>query len=264
MPNYALDNASPHGAGHLTGLAGLFDHFTTARIADTTQLKGARCLELGAGIGSVATWLAEEVGPDGHVTATDLDVRHIPAHERLSILKHDLLEEPVPVGPFDLVHARCLLSHLPNRDELLPTLCERLAPGGTIVVEDFANIGTSRALSVLHAPEARLFGLWRSYEQKRSEYFSASGTDHAFIARVHGLLLDAGLDNVRTVSYAESWRGGEAGSRHALSTLEQFRPRLVQDGFTSASVDALVTALNNPEFHVAGRALTSTSATKPL
>jgi len=68
VTNYALANASPHGNSHLTGLSGMFDPFSTARISESTTLAGARCLELGAGNGSVAVWLAEQVGPDGHVT----------------------------------------------------------------------------------------------------------------------------------------------------------------------------------------------------
>jgi ubiquinone/menaquinone biosynthesis C-methylase UbiE len=35
---------------------------------------GWRCLEVGAGRGSMAVWLAQRVGPSGHVVATDVDV----------------------------------------------------------------------------------------------------------------------------------------------------------------------------------------------
>ena len=38
---------------------------------------GWRCLEVGAGGGSVAAWLGERVGPTGHVLALDLDLRHL-------------------------------------------------------------------------------------------------------------------------------------------------------------------------------------------
>ena len=97
-----LDNASTHGTNHLGGLAGMFDHFTQARITESVSLAGARCLELGAGNGSIAVWLADQVGPDGEVIATDIDTRHIPEHDRLTILRHDLLSDPLPAGPFDL------------------------------------------------------------------------------------------------------------------------------------------------------------------
>jgi 2-polyprenyl-3-methyl-5-hydroxy-6-metoxy-1,4-benzoquinol methylase len=38
---------------------------------------GWRCLEVGAGRGSMAAWLAEQVGPSGHVMATDIDVTYL-------------------------------------------------------------------------------------------------------------------------------------------------------------------------------------------
>lgn len=36
---------------------------------------GWRCLEVGAGHGSIARWLAERVGPTGSVLAADIDPR---------------------------------------------------------------------------------------------------------------------------------------------------------------------------------------------
>jgi SAM-dependent methyltransferase len=263
VTSYALANASPHGNPHLNGLSGMFDPFTAARINESSTLAGARCLELGAGNGSVAIWLAEQVGPDGHVTATDLDVRRIPDHDRVSVVSHDLLKDPVPDGPFDLIHARLLLGHLPNRDALLEELTARLAPGGTILIEDFNTTGAGRTTAVLHAPSQPpgVADLWNEYEALRHEQFAAAGTDGSFIIGVHGLLVDAGLTDVQTVTYCQSWRGGDPGSRHALGTLQQFRPKLATRGFGDYAVDTLVEALDDPDFHVAGRLLCSTSGT---
>lgn len=42
---------------------------TTAGVAENWQ-----CLEVGAGAGSIAHWLSETVGPDGSITAVDLDL----------------------------------------------------------------------------------------------------------------------------------------------------------------------------------------------
>jgi hypothetical protein len=38
---------------------------------------GWRCLEIGAGRGSMALWLAGQVGPSGEVVATDIDVTYL-------------------------------------------------------------------------------------------------------------------------------------------------------------------------------------------
>jgi SAM-dependent methyltransferase len=260
-----LDNASQHGAAHLDGLAGMFDHFTQARIAESVVLAGARCLELGAGNGSIAVWLADQVGPDGEVIATDIDPEHIPEHERLTVLRHDLLADPLPAGPFNLIHARCLLSHLSGRDAITARLCRLLVPGGVILIEGFDVVGSRRTTSVLFAPPdlSDAVELWDRYEQLRDDLFATAGTDGSFMRRVHGLLGREGLTQLRSVSYATSWCGGSPGSRHAAATLQQSRAKLADRGFTGTMVDRLAEALADRRLHIAGRTLWSTSGVAP-
>src|ERR1700760_3480307 len=50
----------------------------------------------------------------------------------LDIRSHDL-----PPGEFDLVHARLVLEHLPDRTNILRKLAQKLRPGGWIVIEDY-------------------------------------------------------------------------------------------------------------------------------
>lgn len=265
MTPYALDNAEAHGQHHLDGLSGMFDQFTVDRITETTQLSGRRCLELGAGNGSVAVWLAEQVGPDGCVVAVDIEPRLVPEHERITVSRLDLTRDPPPPGPFDFIHTRLVLAHLPNRDTLLAQLCDLLAPGGVILVEEFYVQPNLFGNDVLHVPAEmpELGQLWDRYNQLRGELFSAAGVDGGFAARMHRILLDSGLVKVETVSYCRSWCGGEPGSWHALGSLQQFRPKLMERGFDGAAVDALAAGLANPQFQVSGRLLYSTSGRAP-
>jgi tRNA A58 N-methylase Trm61 len=52
----------------------LLDDGTTRLLARLGVGAGWRCLEVGAGGGSIARWLANAVGPDGKVIATDVEV----------------------------------------------------------------------------------------------------------------------------------------------------------------------------------------------
>ena len=69
---------------------------------------GWRCLEVGAGRGSMAVWLAQQVGPSGHVVATDVDTTyldrlHLP---NLEVRRHNILDDSLDLpkpGTFDLV-----------------------------------------------------------------------------------------------------------------------------------------------------------------
>ena len=55
---------------------------------------GTRCLEVGAGGGSVAFWLAEQVGQSGVVVATDLETDFLESeassHPGMEVLRHDI------------------------------------------------------------------------------------------------------------------------------------------------------------------------------
>jgi SAM-dependent methyltransferase len=97
--------------------------------------------------------LAERVGPAGRVLGIDRDASlgvlavetlHGDGHRQCSFREHDLSQAAaVPGGPFDLVYARLLLFHLPQRVEALARLWAAVAPGGHLVVQDydFRSIG---------------------------------------------------------------------------------------------------------------------------
>ena len=52
-----------------------YDARTFGRLTALGSLAGAVCLEVGAGAGSVARWLAVQAGSSGRVVATDADPR---------------------------------------------------------------------------------------------------------------------------------------------------------------------------------------------
>src|SRR6476620_6834795 len=74
----------------------------TSQARRTLVQPGWRCLEVGAGRGSMAVWLATQVGPTGHVVATDLDTRYLAKLDvpNLEVIQHSILDDPVAVlGP---------------------------------------------------------------------------------------------------------------------------------------------------------------------
>ena len=74
---YAFDNALAVQRERLDLLEALFDPGTIRHLAALGVAPGWRCLEVGAGGGSIAAWLCERVGPQGTVLATDLDTRWV-------------------------------------------------------------------------------------------------------------------------------------------------------------------------------------------
>lgn len=99
-----------------------------------------RCLEIGAGSGTMASWLAERC-PSGRVVATDVQTGFLSklAGPNLEVLQHDVTTEDFPAGSFDLIYARYVFCHLRSREEDLARVASWLAPGGWLVLEDPAR-----------------------------------------------------------------------------------------------------------------------------
>jgi hypothetical protein len=122
----------------LAAIAELFDPVTLRHLDGVGTAPGWHCWEVGAGGPTVSAWLADRVGPSGSVVATDLDLSWMgdPPPVGVTTLVHDVTCDPVPGGPFDLIHARLVLVHLPRRAEVTASLAAALWPGGWLVLED--------------------------------------------------------------------------------------------------------------------------------
>ena len=135
---YLLDSAATQTGQRFSGLEATFDGATFRYLAATGVGAGWSCWEIAAGGGSIARWLAEQVVPGGCVLATDLEIKWMPAEPAaVRVARHDVASDPVPENAHDLIHARLVLVHLPERDRVLTALAAALRPGGWLVVEDF-------------------------------------------------------------------------------------------------------------------------------
>jgi ubiquinone/menaquinone biosynthesis C-methylase UbiE len=139
---YILANASPETRARFDALSILYDHATIQHLESCGIGLGWNCLEVGGGGGTIAAWLAERVGADGHVLVTDLDPRFLDCSQlpNVEVRRHNVVTDPLPEAAFDLIHARLVLIHLPEREKVLARLIAALKPGGWFVVEDFDSV----------------------------------------------------------------------------------------------------------------------------
>src|SRR6516165_3851191 len=86
--------------GRLRLLEARYDPHTFRRLGMFGPLAGARYLEVGAGAGSVARWLAAQAGPSGQVVATDSDPRFLADTDKagVEVRRHDILADPPAPG----------------------------------------------------------------------------------------------------------------------------------------------------------------------
>jgi 2-polyprenyl-3-methyl-5-hydroxy-6-metoxy-1,4-benzoquinol methylase len=256
---YPLDNQHPTSVDHHRALSMLFDPYTQQCAIGLLKLHGAACLEVGFGGGSFARWLADEVGPDGSVLATDIQPREIPEHPSLTVLQHDIVDEPIP-GTFDLIHARLVLGHLPQQREILTKLSKALKPGGVLLLEEWWSAANN---IVTHAPDAESADLVNTYSEATERVFPASGGALPWARRMHGAMLEDGLVDVHTDVHAEAWAGGGWGCQLLKATLPQLRDKLLGVGLTDDLLDRVAVLLDDPRLVLIGQLICSTSGRKP-
>lgn len=253
---YSFDNDDPAAELRHDLLAGILDPFTIERLTAAGDLTGRRCLEAGAGGGSVARWLAGRAGPGGHVLATDLNPRHLPVDQGYAVRRHDLATDPVPQPPWDLVHARLVLAHLPGRERILERLAGALAPDGILLVEDWLSAYPD---VVLAAPDPSAAALVERYHRVLVDrLLPANGADPAWAGRAHAAMLATGLQDVTTEIRAASWAGGTAGARLMAVNVAQVGAGLRATGFTAAELDRLSRLAEDPRLVIRGHLTYST------
>jgi SAM-dependent methyltransferase len=190
--HYVFAKGDSIASQRLQLLAEIFDPVSHACFERIGVAPGWSCWEVGAGYGTIAQWLHERIAPDGYVLATDLDPRFLArlAQHNLRVLRHDIVDGPLPARSFDLIHARLLLCHLPSRERVLDRMIEALKPGGWLVIEDFD--GLSLPPNPTLNPAERLL---RSSAAVR-ELLRSAGAELNFGRRVAGLLRERGMSDV--------------------------------------------------------------------
>lgn len=161
-PIYPLDHDWELEPRRLELLEQHADPTSVQRLEATGVGPGWRCLEIGAGRGSIARWLAERVGQSGSVIALDLDTSLLGGLEdtpNIEVVCGDVLDVELPECSLDLVHTRLVLMHIPERRRVLERIMSWLRPGGWLVVEELDWMAT------LADPDAETVALFKAFNE---------------------------------------------------------------------------------------------------
>ncbi|MGH3478027.1 MAG: class I SAM-dependent methyltransferase [Nocardioidaceae bacterium] len=254
-----FDNDSAHARDQHRYLAEMLDSMTTARLAQTGVADGWHCLEVGAGGGSVATWLAQRVAPSGRVLATDIKPRYIPACAGLEVAQHDIVHDPLPEDTFDLVCARLVLRGLPERRAVLDRLVRALRPGGWLQLDEF-DITYGPALLMPDPPARQLY---ETFMAAKARLFDTAGTDGAWGQHAAQAMHDAGLVNIDPVPRLELWHAGSPGVHLLIHHTFHLRDQLIDAGMTDQQLADVRRLLADPGFRASSCVIYSVQGRRP-
>ena len=258
--SYLFDNASSDAATRFAGLEAALDPTTFRHLRDRGVSSGWVCLEVGAGGGSVVRWLAEQVGPSGSVVATDLNLSWVAGtlETNVELRVHDIVRDPVENSSYDLVHARLVLLHLPQRNAVIDKLICALNPGGWLVLEEFTPVFPGPIPDPETEDEDRVNRVYEGVQQ----LLSRSGADtqaypRSLVRRFHSWgLTEVGAEGTVVL-------GSPSVGEVIRANIQQVSSQLVGAGVSGEDVAAALRTVNDSQHLLALPMLISAWGRKP-
>jgi SAM-dependent methyltransferase len=235
---YTLPNEWEHARRRLQLLEEGYDPGTIRRLSRLEVAPGWRCLEVGGGAGSITRWLGARVGPGGRVVAVDLVTRFLDEIDDPAVEVHrlDLAVDDLPAGPFDLVHARAVLAHIPERDDVLTRLVASLRPGGWLLLEEPDN---TTLLSLAS-------GLYRDAWRPVLDAMVGSGFVHDWGRQLPALFQSHRLTEMGAECEAAFFPGGSGMAEFVQLMWAQLRDRALAAGASGELLDSAAALLRDP------------------
>ncbi len=245
---YLLDRDRREALRRLRNVERLEDPATIGYLERIGVAPGWRCLEAGAGAGSIARWLGHRVGEEGSVLAADLmtDLLELEPRANVECRPIDLALEPIEERSFDLVHARNILVHIHERETVLETLARAVRPGGWILLEEPDLVADAPDPA---SPAAKQ-DLYRKGTAAVFVFITERGLDIHYGARLHGRLRALGFESVGAEGLAVTFQGGrpEHASPHGDAFADLAEPVVAGGRITREEFDAFLALYSDPGF----------------
>lgn len=213
----------------LRAIEQVFDVASQRRLAATGITTSWRCLEVGAGAGSIVQWMAAVVGQEGKAIALDINTRfltHI-TQSNLEIIESDIQHAPLQNASFDLIHARYVLIHLPDFQVALLRMIDLLKPGGWLVLEE-PDFSAARAISGEQTVCQSVNRVNRAIEKM----FSDRGMDYALGVKLPAICQQLGLQQLSVENDVSLSQGG-SGVAKVMKMSTELAEKYIATGATT-------------------------------
>lgn len=244
-PPHVFGNSAALGPAGVHAMTRVHDPYTKLLLDSVGIGPGSRCLDVGAGEGSIARWMADRAGPAGRVVATDADVTNLKPSAGVEVHRHDINEGMPAASTFDLIHVRSVLMRIPRRQQIFTTLLDALSPGGWIVIGELRSC-PQEILSAPSAADAQLVvDITRTITDTVAE---AAGVSWTWADEVEHHMAEHGLDEIFGVEYRPMLSNGNAVCDLHDSYVRQVEPLLYEYGYSPSQVERFYEVLHDPRF----------------
>jgi SAM-dependent methyltransferase len=203
---------------------------------------------------------------------TDIDTRFLNDLRELGnieVLRHDITKDELPTGRFDLVHARLVLIHLPERERVLAGMVSSAKPGGWVMVEDF-DVGPVRdAIGIDYHPTKGVppkmsTSVMERMMRARAAVLVARGADLTYARTLYHLFRSHGLEEVRMEGFCTTYRGGSKGSMLEKANFLQSKDEIIATGMlTEAEFEEALGLMDDPAWVRFGQFMISVWGRRP-
>jgi SAM-dependent methyltransferase len=256
MTGYTLPHDLQGERQRLDLMSALLDPMERARIERLGVGPGCRRLEFGAGNGSISRILAGLVAPEGHVVASDIDIRYMTAlrDAGLEVRRLDVMADTIEDEAYDFVVARALLHHLPERQAALRRMVEAVKTGGLILSIE------PDMLPCTAAEPASMSAFWQAW----LKWAEQSGIDYFVGRKIPAQLDSLGIEGVVGEGFTAHFNGGSDWARYWSSTVRELAPSLLNSGaMTRSMLDEFHASYDDPHYWTSVITFTATSGRKP-
>ena len=257
---YAIRKYDETERRRLDALADLLDPFTFHQLKQIGIEPGWRCLEIGAGTGSVSQWIAKQLGGEGEVLCTDLQTDFITEidHPLIRVEMRDITQPQPDLEPFDLVVVRAVHHHIPDRDAAARNLVSTVRPGGHIL---YVEPDIHPVFCDDHPAWKRLWQAFFQWGERRDiDYYTGR--------RVPAQLAAIGMDIVSVRGETVLFNGSEASNAardlYRMTFDVVLQPMLDQGFLSKPDAEDAYALLDNPEAWLMSLCFFATHARKPV
>jgi SAM-dependent methyltransferase len=242
---FAADGTHDVERERLSILEDAYDPDTIRQLTTLGVSGGWKCLEVGAGVGSIARWLAETVGSSGKVVATDMNIRFLRelSLPQLEVREHNILIDTLETESFDIVHSRGVLMHLSDSRKALRAMADAVRPGGWLFIED-SDLSPLLTANLTNPALDAVVAMFRRGQM----FWKAQGAMDPYFGRYEKRLVqELGFNEVGGCGRVQTFQGGEPLARVYQIICQYMKEVGLSQGlFTIEDYDTFQRQLSDP------------------